>query len=84
MKTYNEILEQLKILIEEQTLGNFTADKINDGHKMREDLGLDSLDYASVFLGAEQCLGIKVKESGINWADIQTVSQLAALLAKNQ
>lgn len=80
MKTRQEILNKLKSLIEEQTLGAFLAANIGDGELMRDDLGLDSLDYATVFLECEKWLGIKVKESGINWATIQTVEQIATLL----
>lgn len=84
MKTQKEILNQLKILIEEQTLGGYTEDQIADDAKMRDDLGLDSLDYATVFLSCEKWLNIKVKESGIDWSKIQTLNLLAQLLESQQ
>ena len=83
-KTYDEILQQLKLLVEEQTLGNITTEIISDESRMREELTLDSLDYASIFLGGEKWLNIKVREEGINWAQVQTIGQLAKLFENAQ
>lgn len=79
-KSYEEILNKLRELVEEQTLGGRPVSTIGEDELMREDLTLDSLDYAAVFLGCEQWLGIKVKEQGVNWAEVRTIGQLAKLL----
>jgi len=84
MKSKDEIVEQIKILVEDISLGETPADAIAPDDRLIVDLGLDSLDYASVLLGCERWLGIKVREDGVDWSQITTVDQLAAFLAGQQ
>lgn len=80
----NTILAKLKLIIEDVSLGNITAGTIIDDNKIIDDLGLDSLDFASVLLSCEQWLGIKVQERDVDWRNIQTVNELAQFLYLQQ
>ncbi len=79
MKSLAEILLHLKTCIEEVTVGAFVAHNISDNDSLMSDLGLDSLDYASVMLMTESWLKISVPESEVNWNTIQTVNDLALM-----
>lgn len=78
------IIAKLKIFIEEVSLGNVTTETISPDNRIIDDLGLDSLDYASVLLACEQWLGIKVQERAVDWRTIQTVRELAQFLYQQQ
>jgi acyl carrier protein len=67
--------------IEEISLGQSPASTIEPQHRLIADLNLDSLDYATVLLACENELGIKVQEDGVDWAQLQSVAQLAEFLA---
>ena len=41
------------------------------------------MDYATIMLATEQKLGIKIREDGVRWAEIQTVEQLADLFFRH-
>lgn len=84
MKKHDEIVEQLKIAIVEVTLGNVSKDDLKDTTLLMEEAGLDSLDYASVMLSGEEFVGTKLNENNINWRDVKTIGDLAALLEKSQ
>lgn len=84
MKTHNEIIEYLKGAIEDVTLGNIKRDKINDDSFLMDDIGLDSLDYASIMLSGETFASIKIDENNVNWRNVRTVAELAELLYKCQ
>lgn len=84
MKSKDQVLIRLKESIEEITLGAKQASNISDRDSIISDIGLDSLDYASILLDMEQWLGIHVKEDGVNWRAIQTVEQLATFLGEQQ
>ncbi len=79
MKSLAEILLHLKKCIEEVTVGGFVAHNISDDDSLMSDLGLDSLDYASVMLMTEGWLKISIPESEVNWNSIQTVNDLALM-----
>ncbi len=84
MKSKEEILARLKEVVEGVSLGSRKAASIADSDMLITGLGLDSLDYASVLLGMEQWLGIHIREEGVNWREIQSVSQLADFLRNEQ
>lgn len=84
MKNVNEILEYLKGEIEVITLGNITHDNINDNSSLMDDIGLDSLDYASIMLAGETFVSGKIDENNVNWRNVRTVAELAELLHKCQ
>ncbi len=84
MRHYEEILVKLKTTIEEITLGTQAASAIADDATLMADLGLDSLDYASVLLACEQWLDIKVNEEDVNWASIASVADLAKFMQSQQ
>lgn len=79
MISIEDYCSKIKSLIEEVSLGVHKAEDVQDTTRLIADLGMDSLDYATVFLSCEQWAQIKVQEDGVVWADIQTVAQLAAL-----
>lgn len=76
MKTKNEIINFIGAVIYEISLYQITPDQVTPETKIIQDLGLDSMDYATVMLRVEQWLDVKVPEDKINWAEIQTVEQL--------
>ena len=84
MKTAADIQQHITALIEEIKLGAVPATQIRADDRLIQDLGLDSLDYATVLLGSEKWLGVKVREEAVDWSAIQTVGQLADFLAQQQ
>lgn len=84
MKSRDEITTYLTSQIEEIKLGTVAADQIAGDQRLIQDLGLDSLDYATCLLACEKWLGIKVREDGVDWGAIQTVDQLAQFLEQQQ
>lgn len=85
MKRKAEVLEHLKQVIHEVSLGAVAVEQITGESRIIGDLGLDSMDYATVMLSTEQWAGVKIREDGLNWSRIQTVEQLADLfLAQEQ
>ncbi len=84
MKELNEIIEYLKIAIEEATLGNFVKNNISDDSLLMDEIGLDSLDYASIMLAGETFVGRKINENDVVWRDIKSVKQLAELIYRAQ
>ncbi len=84
MKQADAIKTYLAQQIEEIKLGAVTAGQVSGDQRLIQDLGLDSLDYATCLLGCEKWLGIKVREEGVDWSQIQTVDQLAQFLEAQQ
>jgi acyl carrier protein len=84
MKTKSEIVKKIQETIEEVSLGAVTAEKALPESRIIGDLGLDSLDYATVMLSLERWSGVKIKEDSVNWATVQTVDQLAGLFEAHQ
>lgn len=78
------IIEKLKNIIEDVSLGNVASDTIFPENTILDDLGLDSLDFASTLLACEQWLGMKVQERAVDWRSIQTVRDLAQFLCNQQ
>ena len=84
MKELSEIIEYLNEAVVEATLGNLGKETITGDSLLMEDLGLDSLDYASVMLAGETFVEHKVNENNVNWREVRSVAQLAELLYKCQ
>lgn len=84
MKTYEEILAHIRILIQDISLGTINITDIDPDAHILGDLGLDSLDYASMLLECEKWLGIKVREEGVDWGRLSTVADLTAFLEHEQ
>jgi acyl carrier protein len=84
MKQKIEIVLKIQETIEELSLGNVPAKQISPENRLIADLGLDSLDFATVMLTVEKWSGIKIKEDLVNWSAVQTVDQLAALFEEHQ
>ena len=79
-KTLEPLVDLVKAEIESLSLGARPAAGIRDTDEIMADLGLDSLDYATVMLRCETWLGIKVNEAAADWRNLKTVGQLAAFL----
>jgi acyl carrier protein len=84
MKNKSDIIKQICQSIEEVSLGAINAQNIAIDDRLIGDLGLDSLDYATVMLSVERWGSIKIREDAVNWAVIQTVEQLAVLFEQHQ
>jgi acyl carrier protein len=84
MRSIDEIEQKLSLLIEDATLGAVKAEAVRSDQALLEDLGLDSLDYATTMLGCEEWLGVKIDESTVEWREVRTVRQLADLLNRSQ
>lgn len=83
MKTINEITQYIRKSIEDLTFGSIKSDSLCD-ESVIIDLGLDSLDFASIMLSGEEFVNSKIDEDSINWAEIKTIIQLSELLFKSQ
>jgi len=79
-----EIVLLVKQAIQKVSLGAHCAEQLADDKRLIADLNLDSLDYATVLLSCENTLGIKIREDGIDWRRVASVSELADLLFSQQ
>jgi acyl carrier protein len=84
MKSKDAIIGFIGEQIEEISLGARAAADIAPEHRIIDDLGLDSLDYATVLLGCEKWLDISVREEDVDWRSLDTVERLAAFLEQQQ
>lgn len=84
MRSVNQIEEKIAILISEVSLGYFSKDQVKPTQSIIGDLGLDSLDYATIMLGCEEWLQSKVDEASVDWRKVTTVHELALLLYRTQ
>lgn len=84
MKQMEEIVDYLKDVIVEVMLGNVSKINLKNNSLLMEEIGLDSLDYASVMLAGEEFVNSKLDENKINWRDIKTIEDLAKLLEESQ
>lgn len=83
MKPLNDIIVHLKLVIEDVSLGAIDRNTIT-GDAVLLDMGLDSLDFASIMLSGETFVGGKVNENNVDWRNVKTVLQLAEILYKCQ
>lgn len=58
------------------------CDEIISDLKLREDLGLDSLNMVELMVEIEDKFNIEIEESDLDPAELQTVGQIYALLEK--
>ena len=84
MKTPQDIVTFIAATIEEVSLGARSAASVGPEARILEDLGLDSLDYATVLLSCEQWLDIHVREDDVDWRQLDTVEKLAVFLHGQQ
>jgi acyl carrier protein len=84
MQSKGAIVTYIAEQIEEVSLGARAAAAIAPDDRIIDDLGLDSLDYATVLLACEKWLDIKVSEDDVDWRAIDTVEKLAAFLEQQQ
>jgi acyl carrier protein len=83
-KTLDQVVDFMRAEIESISLGANPAAEIRETDEIMADLGLDSLDYATVMLTCETWLGVKVNEAAADWRRMKTVVQLAAFLHAHQ
>jgi acyl carrier protein len=55
--------------------------EVTASSRIMDDLGFDSLDYATLMLSCESWSGVRLSEKHIDWSQIQTVDALATLFA---
>lgn len=84
MKKKSEIVAKIQEAIEEVSLGEIPVSRATPESRLIGDLGMDSLDYASVMLAVERWSGIKIREDSVDWSAVQTVDQLADLFIGHQ
>jgi acyl carrier protein len=48
-----------------------------------QEIGLDSLDYASVVVTVEDQLGVALREAEIDWSRIKTIRELAGVFERH-
>ena len=48
-----------------------------------DEVGLDSLDYATVVVRTEDELGVKLREEDIDWPAVRTIGELAAIFEQH-
>lgn len=48
-----------------------------------QDIGLDSLDYASVVVTVEDRLGASLREDEIDWSRVKTIRDLAGVFERH-
>lgn len=58
------------------------CDEITSELKLREDLGLDSLNMVELMVAIEDKFNIEIEESDLDPAALQTVSQIYDLIEK--
>ena len=83
-KTVEQIADFMRAEIESISLGATPAAGIKETDEIMADLGLDSLDYATVMLTCEKWLGVQVNEAAADWRNMRTVAELAAFLHAHQ
>jgi acyl carrier protein len=84
MRTRDEIAGHIRAIVDEITPGGRDVSAIDGSARLIEDLGLDSLDYATVLLGCEEWLSLRVVEDRVDWQLIGTVDGLATFLLEQQ
>ena len=79
MKSESEIVAFIFDELEKVTLGEIEPTANDADRELIDDLGLDSLDFASVMLATEEWLGVSVPEGEVEWSKIRTATELAKL-----
>ena len=84
MWTVEEIEARIAELVAEISLGRLAPEEVRPEHTLLGELGLDSMDYATVMLDCEEWLDGKVDEAKVDWRQVTTVHLLAELLHRSQ
>ncbi len=79
-----EIIDLLIAEIESANDGQLKKSQIKPSDELLNDLGLDSLSYAEVYVAVEEKVGTAVDESGLNWSNVRTIEQLAEVIYNSQ
>ena len=81
MKSLSEIQSFMSLELLEITFGqvDLLANALWDKALISE-LGLDSLDYASLMVSVEEWLSVKVPEGNVDWSSLKSARQLAEFL----
>ncbi len=79
-RSLEEVLDHIRRAIEDVSLGEVVAERVQSTDRILGDLDLDSLDYATVLLETEDWLGVRVQEDEVDWETLATVQQLAEFL----
>lgn len=72
----------MKKLVNEILKEKSFCENITPELKLNEDLGLDSLNMVELMVELEERLNIEIDESDLDPAELQTVSQIYALVKK--
>jgi acyl carrier protein len=83
-KSAREIEAFLATSIADVAAGKSGGRRVTADLDILTDLGLDSLEYATVLLSCERWLGTRIQEQGIDWSALSTVGNLAAFLERQQ
>lgn len=74
-----KLRSHLKSEIEEITFGQVVITEENENLALISELGLDSLDFASVMLSGETFSGVSLSEGSIDWSTVRTLDDLVEL-----
>ena len=83
-RTRQEIIELLTTSIGDVAGSRLAGKPVTGDSHLMDDLGLDSLEYATVLLSCEKSLGIRIVEQGVDWTELSTVGSLAGFLEGQQ
>lgn len=84
MKSDLDIVAFIFDEIKRCTLGEINPTPSDLNRELINDLGLDSLDFASVMLATEEWLNVSVPEGDVDWAKIRTAKELATMFVALQ
>ena len=83
-KSAREIQDFLVKSIAEVAPDKRVGGSITAASDILSELGLDSIEYATVLLSCERWLGTRIREQGVDWSSLSTVGGLAAFLEEQQ
>jgi acyl carrier protein len=64
-------------------IGEHTTGEPDPDSDILQDVGLDSLDYASVVVTVEDELGVALREEEIDWSRVKTIRDLAGVFERH-
>jgi acyl carrier protein len=64
-------------------LGDHRPGEHDPDSDILQDVGLDSLDYASVVVTVEDQLGVALREEEIDWSRVRTIRDLAGVFERH-
>lgn len=81
MKKREDILEFILHEIHEVSLGQLPPDQISPEANLLDELGLDSLDYATIVLSTERWTGVRVMDRVDDWSTVRSPADLVRLFS---